>query len=373
MFKSSLLWFGVAGLLVLVLGIAFTACQWDWLHKSTPATNASTTLRNMGLLIGGGLAAVFAIWRGWVAERQSRTSQLQANIAERNLVNERYQRGVEMLGHDTLAVRMGGIYALQRLAKEHPEQYHIQTMQLFCAFARDPVGNLDSPVSQTGGVIERYGNLRNAKLRGDVQAVMNALGRRSRQGVRLEMGTKDFSLDLRSADLRFAWLEGFNLSHARLSYADFSGAMLAGANLAWAWLDGANMSNSYLKGAKLPSADLTFSDLTSAFLEGADLSGARFFSSDLSDANFQNAHLYGVSLSRSTVLGANFQDANLSGADFSLSNSAHDTSPYNYGLTQAQLDEARSDPGNPPNLQGLVDVENQEPLVWQGRSLEDVP
>ena len=44
-----------------------------------------------------------------------------------------------MLGNDVLSVRlMGGIriIALQRLAEEHPEQYHVQIMRLFCALAR---------------------------------------------------------------------------------------------------------------------------------------------------------------------------------------------------------------------------------------------
>ena len=373
MFKSSLFWFGVAALLVLASGIFFTAWYWDWLHKSHPATTASTTLRNMGLLTGGGLAVVFAVWRGWVAERQSRTSQLQTNIAERNLLNERYQRGAEMLGHDTLAVRMAGIYALQRLAEEHPEQYHIQTMHLFCDFVRNPVGNLDSPVPKSGGVIEKARYLLLAKLRGDVQAVMKALGRRSRQGVQLERRIEGFYLHLRSADLRWAWLEGLDLSGARMVGANLSKAMLGETNLARVWFDHANMSNSYLKGAKLPSATFEWSDLTGAFLEGADLSGAKFFSSNLSDANFRNANLSGVSLSRSNVLGAEFKDAILSGADFSVSNPAHDTSPYSYGFTQAQLDEAWSDPSNPPNLEGLVDLENQEPLAWRGRPLENVP
>ena len=43
-----------------------------------------------------------------------------------------------MLGSEVLSVRLGGIYALQRLAEEWPDQYHIQIMRLFCAFVRLP-------------------------------------------------------------------------------------------------------------------------------------------------------------------------------------------------------------------------------------------
>ena len=43
-----------------------------------------------------------------------------------------------MLGSGVLSVRLGGIYALERLAKEHPEEYHIQIMELLCSFVRHP-------------------------------------------------------------------------------------------------------------------------------------------------------------------------------------------------------------------------------------------
>ena len=77
--------FGVAvaaALVVIALGAGFTAWKWDSLHGDSTGTNVSTTLRNMGLLIAGGLAIVFAAWRGWVAERQSATAQKQVAIAQ---------------------------------------------------------------------------------------------------------------------------------------------------------------------------------------------------------------------------------------------------------------------------------------------------
>ena len=40
-----------------------------------------------------------------------------------------------MLGSESLSVRLAGIYSLEWLAKEDPEQYHIQIMQSFCSFA----------------------------------------------------------------------------------------------------------------------------------------------------------------------------------------------------------------------------------------------
>ena len=132
-------WFTVLATLIVAAGLALTLCFWDWLHSGTPVdVSNSTTLRNVGLLLGGVLALVFAVWRSLVAERQSLTAQRQADIAQQSLLNERYERGAEMLGSNVLAVRMGGIYALTRLAEDYPEQYSVQIMELFCAFARNP-------------------------------------------------------------------------------------------------------------------------------------------------------------------------------------------------------------------------------------------
>ena len=122
---------------VLVCSILLPAAGWDWLRSVESGGGGesnSTTIRNVGFLIAGVLALVFAVWRGVLLQRQAETSKRQSETSEQGLLNERYQKGAEMLGSEVLAVRLGGIYALQRLAEEHPEQYHIQVLRLLCAF-----------------------------------------------------------------------------------------------------------------------------------------------------------------------------------------------------------------------------------------------
>ncbi len=97
---------------------------WDWLGAvSEGKESRSTTLRNIGLLVGGGIAI-------WVAYRRS-------VISQRVLLNERYQRGAEMLGSEVLAVRLGGIYALEGLSEEEPELYHVPIVRVLSTFARN--------------------------------------------------------------------------------------------------------------------------------------------------------------------------------------------------------------------------------------------
>ena len=142
-------WIGaIAG--VLVMGGCLSWVFWEDLRGDQESL--STTIRNLGLVVGGIIAMVLAVWCSTVAERQAETAQQQSDTAQRQveavqrqadtaqqgLLNDRYERGAGMLGSDVLPVRLAGIYALERLAVEHPEEYHIQIMDLLCAFVRNP-------------------------------------------------------------------------------------------------------------------------------------------------------------------------------------------------------------------------------------------
>ena len=170
----------VAGIAaVLVIGVFLSWRFWEELGDEEESL--STTVRNVGLVIGGVVAILVAIWRSRVAERQAGAAQRQANTTQQNLLDERYQRGAEMLGSDLLAARLGGICGLQRLAEEHPGQYHIQIMELLCAFVRYPTGGERREEGQD--TVE------------DVQIAVRAIGTRSRTGIELERKS-DFRLDL---------------------------------------------------------------------------------------------------------------------------------------------------------------------------------
>ena len=123
-------------------GVVVTAVDPGWVSGGE---SGSTTIRNLSIVLAGLVALPLAVWRGVVANRQARAAREQAAAAQRqaetsqeDLRNKRYQDSAGMLGSETLAVRLAGIYALQRLAEEHPEQYHIEIMKLLCAFVRHP-------------------------------------------------------------------------------------------------------------------------------------------------------------------------------------------------------------------------------------------
>ena len=284
-------WWLAVIVVVLIIGVFLSWVHWEDLREDQGSL--STTVRNLGFVIGGIIAILLALWRSLVAGRQAVTAQRQTETAQHGLLNERYQKGVEMLGSNVLSVRLGGIYALQRIAEEHPTTYHFQTMQLFCAFVRHPHGEVSNAHSHS-----------QSPYRVDIKAVMDAIGTRSDVQLTLEQERK-YKLDLHGANLRNQFLGDLNLSGALLG-----GAILSGVRLFQTNLSGADLFEADLSGARLPEAVLT-----GASLLGADLSNIEnCYCTDFSNALLYNANLTDANLSGAIVYGTKFEGAILSGA-----------------------------------------------------------
>ena len=289
--------------------------------------HGSTTIRNLGFIIAGLVALPLATWRGYVAHKQANTAQeqvdksqqqvetaqRQAETAQQGLRNERYQKAAEMLGDEVLAVRLGGIYALQRLAEEDPGEYHIQIMSLFCSFVRHPT----TDDRHEREIDERLGEYGGNGRRDDVEAVMRAIRERPNSSVELEFSGKPFHLDFQGARLGSLYID---------TLSSFPG------------------SNSFVH------ADFTGAKLTGAVFEGLNFENALFNDADLTDAYFvRYSHLKGTSFVGATLSGTTFSEVS--------------------GLTQAQLDQARAALFYKPKFEDTLDEETGEKLSPPGRFL----
>lgn len=278
------------------------------------------TLRNFLLILAAPMGLWLAIWR-------STTADTQADIAQRGLQNERYQKGADMLGSKTLATRIGGIYSLERLAKNHSEEYHIQIMDLLCAFIRYPKKkNADSSTE-----VELQAQEDDNSLAPDIQESLTVIGRR---------GKKQLDLERKQHDSETGEKWRLNLSKACLDNANLDGTNLESANL----------RNAYLKSALLRHTDLMAVDMEDARLGNANLRNA-----NLTDANLKGACLTGVELENAKLEGAVLTDADLMEVRC---------------LTQAMLDSAAhfDDEGKPlfgPNLEEAFCADTGKPLVWR--------
>ena len=364
----------VVAVAAVTAAVVAVVCWWDWL-RSVPESSDSggETLRTLALILVAIAGLFFAWWRNRIAGRQAETANEQSETAARGLRNERYQKGADMLGNATLATRLGGIYALEQLAREHPEEYHVPIVDLLCAFIRHPVeeGRPESGGADGGGLDDPA---HEAELRcaPHIEAAAQAIGRR-----RVENDPSGFFLNLRGAHL-----EGADLRNAKLSGAFLWGAFLWGANLQDANLEDANLEEAHLEGANLwrailRDAHLEDADLSRALLLGTHLEGAHLEGAHLEGANLEGAYLEGAHLEGAYLEGANLEGANLEGAYLegaylegaNLSNadlSGADLSGVK-GLKQSGLDAAFIRKGeDPPLLEGALDAVTGEPLVWQG-------
>jgi hypothetical protein len=130
-------------------------------------------------------------------------------------VTDRYTKAIEQLGSAELAVRLGGIYALERIARDSARD-HSTVLEVLTAFvgAAPPLGTAPAPTPLS----ERRGRPR---LRADIQAALSVIGRRNtahdQPGQHIDLA----EANLPGADLAGADLRGADLAQADLTEADF--------------------------------------------------------------------------------------------------------------------------------------------------------
>ena len=313
---------------------------WAWLSKDE---SGSTTIRNLGLVGGGVIALCIAYWRSRIADRQAATSQQQ-------LLDEQHRQGAAMLGSELLPVRLAGIYALRRLAEEHPQHYHIQVMRQLCSFARRP----PLPKPDDSGSAPR-------RLREDIVAAVEAISACHEAQQELEQELK-YRLDLRGLDLSLGQFERLNLSGAQLAGARFVDANLHCVRLAGADLMDARFSS--IEAASEPGDRGASSSLEGAVLTGANLRNAKLIAVALTKADLSGAFLTGADLSEAGLFDANLAGASMTGTILTRTGFFGDSTSAAEGLTQAQLDLALAD--SPPILGTLRDAATGKRLVWRG-------
>jgi hypothetical protein len=206
-------------------------------------------------------------WQRRADQWQRRTLEL----AALGQITDRFTKAVEQLGSDKLDVRIGGIYALERIARDSDED-HPTVMEVLTAFIREhsrepwPPSEADSPEQ------ERWTGP-------DVQAAVRVVGRRDAK-----------------RDILVINLAGANLIRANLSDAHLAGANLIRVDLVTAYLPRADLTEANLTAADLTAADLTAARLARAVLTGADLTGADLTGADLTGADLTGAVLTGADL-----------------------------------------------------------------------------
>ena len=332
-------WRGMCILAVLVLAVLICVPAWqvervrvgqdqpvDAYRLATLEDEYRRTLAQIlagcGLLVG-----LYLTWRRIVAtEENVRVAQETVRVAEEGHITDRFTKAIAQLGDTEMAIRLGGIYALERLAKDS-ETDHGPIMEVLTAYVRENAPRQEEDPQKAA-----------EKPPTDIQAILTVIVRRETTGK--NRGNDPLDLNhtrLTRANLSEADLRGANLYEADLRGADLTRATLGGGplltggrlddapllsptNLAGVWppppvsLNAVNLTRANLRGARLGGSNLTGSNLSEADLTGADLRSANLRGADLSGANLTRADLMGARLGGADLTGADLSGANLSWA-----------------------------------------------------------
>lgn len=204
-----------------------------------------------------GLAAAGALLFTAISVQQAQDN---LNVTQQGQITDRYNDAITNLGSESEDVRLGGIYALQRIMNDSPRD-HPHIVSVLVAYTR---GHASEPMPIRA----------DTRPANDIRAALGVL--RDREP---DLDSTRFRLDLANtflpnADLQRMPLDKADLHKAALPYANLESASLNSANLTDAKLLFAILKHADLRGAILTRANLTGADMADADLSGADLRGA---------------------------------------------------------------------------------------------------
>jgi hypothetical protein len=295
-----------------------------WYIAPTGAAEKQALIVTLAQILGGTalLSGLYFTWRTLQVNREGQ-------------ITERFTRAIDQLGkvddnnNKLFEIRVGGIYALERISRESEEDYW-SIMEVLTAYVRQHARW--RPEEREAAVEKMEEDAREAPVSTavsppapDIQAIITVLRRRTYS---YGQGEPE-PLDLQETNLEganFTNLEGANFSGANLERANFSGANLYRAFFPRANLSGASfvlltteryavLQRAYLWEADLSEASLYGANLTRAFLPRANLSGAGLERANLYGATLDGADLSGATLWEADLSGASVYGANFSGTD----------------------------------------------------------
>ena len=202
----------------------------------------------------GGFAIVIGLYYTW---RRVTIAEKELKVSQEGQITERFTRAVDQLGaidqfgNPAIEIRLGGIYALERISKESKEDYW-PIMEILTAYVRknssaEIVGNkkvmhLDMDIQANESTTSEVPEVRKISL--DIQAILTVLGRRKNSFNDGETSC----LNLQGLVLKGLILKGLILKGLIFKGLILKGLILKGLILKKANLEGLILKELILKG-----------------------------------------------------------------------------------------------------------------------------
>jgi len=265
--------------------------------------------------------------------KQMQQTQRTLELTQRGQGAERFEKAIEHLGKQDILNKTGGIFALETLAENDPDNYGRTVANTLAAYVRryatlhgekpesktEPDQNSQAPTPLPTPSSTPTPAQQPQETPADIQEVLTFLGRYLGEQKDLFQGgggTLNLSSAvLRNADMRNGNFEGVDFRGINAFLADFTGAFLASANfqsevnppyspayLKCAKFNGAHLKNTRFNGAVLHGAFFIGADLEETVFNNAELNGARFQGADLSKAHINQAQINQSWIDEKTIL-----------------------------------------------------------------------
>lgn len=200
------------------------------------------------------------------------------SLTHEGQITDRFTKATEQLGalddkgHVKLEVRLGGIYALERIARDSKRDHRV-IMEILTTYVRvhAPRKNPDLNIDGTRVVLSQSITQGDTpRIAADIQSIITVLGRREAKYD--EIRYEEDGLDLSNVDLHKSTFSG-DYMHAHFAFSDLHGADFSGVNLSEAHFIFADLHDANLRGATLRGANFLETDFGGADLRGTDVRG----------------------------------------------------------------------------------------------------
>lgn len=245
-----------------------------------------------GLATAGAL--IFTALSVQATQDQVAITRDQSVTAQQGQLTDRFTKAVEQIGAGKLEVRVGGIYALERIAQDSPRD-HPAVMDVLATFIREHQHSTRDS---------------HASLPADLQAAATVVFRRDTTN-----DPQGYRLDLVGANLAFLDTRNANLTNADIVAADFSWADLPGADLRNVRANEANFTGAKLNGANFDDATIPVAEFATA-----ELDSSSFRKAVANDTSFRFSFFRNATVAGADFEGVDFTGAKLKGTDLGRTN-----------------------------------------------------
>jgi uncharacterized protein YjbI with pentapeptide repeats len=246
----------------------------------------------------GGLALLSGLYFTY---QNVKTAQDNLRVTEEGKLTERFSKAVELLGSDKLDIRLGGIYALERIARDSQKD-HWTVMEVLTAFVRENSPYDSSESSEKAA--EKPGE--------DIQTIITVIGRRKWSN------TETQNLNLKKVNLAKLSFFRANFFKADLSESNLSEAVFEETDLRWADLYSTNLALSKLNNTRLGHAKFQQANLFGVRMSNSQASHTSFTHANLRESNFIDVIVSFAGLNGSDLSGAVWTHVTARWANFKL-------------------------------------------------------